>query len=190
MQETQSRRLVSGRMLILAVGVIALSTALFVSGVVIERGGGAATTSVSSSQATTPTTTLSGDPDGGHEGAPANPPQGAPAKGTPGGGTDERVFGLDLENPWLVSGFVLLWLALIAGLIRLGRLAWVALLLIALLATVLDVGEVLRKVGEANTTVASIAVLVAIAHGALVVLAAFVLARSIRGRTLSFHSGG
>ncbi len=186
MQGTQSRRLVSRRMLIIVVSVIIISTALFVTGVVIERSGATAAATTSHHQETTQAPGTSGDPDGGHEGSPSGNTQAPPANVSPAGGTDERVFGLDLESPWFVGAFVLAWLVLITALVRLGRIAWFALLLAAILTAVLDIGEVIRKAGEANTTVTTIAVMVAAAHVVLAALALFVLARSARGRTISF----
>jgi len=74
---------------------------------------------------------------------------------------------------------------LITALVRLGRIAWFALLLVAILTAVLDIGEVIRKAGEASMTVATIAVMVAAAHVVLAALALFVLARGARGRIIS-----
>ncbi|HLZ56330.1 MAG TPA: hypothetical protein VKR06_05215 [Ktedonosporobacter sp.] len=178
MQSTSSTRPLARRWLILALSLIALSTVLFVTGVVIERGIAAAPTSTH--QGAQPGETTSADPDGGHNETPSkSPPQGS--------GRTETVFGLDLENPFVVGAFVVVWLGLAVALLRLGRLAWVALLFVAIGAAVLDVTEVGRQWAEAHLTVALFAVLVALAHMALVVLAGFILVRSRREKRLSFN---
>src|SRR5258708_24408267 len=166
---------IARRMLVLITSLIVVSTALFVTGVVIERSGGTALATTSSHQDTAKAPTTSQDSDGGHEGSPSSPSQRVPAGQEHVGVADAMVFGLDLENPWFVGAFVLVWLVLIAALVRLGRIAWLALLLVAIVAAVLDGGEVARKVGEANATVATFAVLVAAAQLAPSVLALLVL---------------
>ncbi|HEU5441463.1 MAG TPA: hypothetical protein VFU88_19410 [Ktedonobacterales bacterium] len=115
----------------------------------------------------------SGDPDGGHE------------TGT-GGVGEERVFGLDLENPWIVEAFVAVWLGLAAAILRLGCLAWAATLGVALAASLLDVAEAGRQAAEAHPVLVTLAVLVALAHLALVILAGSVLARTWQEQTSSF----
>jgi hypothetical protein len=183
MQATSLTGSLSRKWLLLTISLIVLSTVLFVTGVLIERSGGAASTATSIHQNATQPPVTSGDPDGGHEATPSNRSQGAPTNVSPAGGADERVFGLDLENPWFVGAFVLVWLVLIAALVRLGRIAWLALLLLASVAAVLDGGEVIRKVGEANTLLATFAMLVGVAHVALAALALFAL--STRWRTMA-----
>lgn len=186
MQGKQSHRPVSRMLLTFIVSLIVLSTALFVTGVVIERSVGAAPVATSSHRDAAQTPVTSGDPDSGHEGAPSSNSQQVPTPQVHTVGADEKVFGLDLENPWFVGAFVLAWLALIVALVRLGRIAWLALLLLAIVAAALDVGEVIRKVGEANTVVATFAVLVAAAHVTLAALALLVLARSTRWWAMQF----
>lgn len=115
----------------------------------------------------------SGDPDGGHE------------TGT-GGVGEERVFGLDLENPWIVEAFVAVWLGLAAAILRLGCHAWAATLGVALAASLLDVAEAGRQAAEAHPVLVTLAVLVALAHLALVILAGSVLVRTWQEQTSSF----
>jgi hypothetical protein len=149
MQTSSSRRLVSPRFLTIIVTVILFSTVLFVVGVLIER---SPTTLVptSSSNQKAPASVSSGDPDGGHEGTPSGKPETPPTGNSPIAGSSERVFGLDLESPWFVGAFVLAWLLLTIALFRLGLMSWLVLLIVALVTTALDVGEVTRKLGEAN----------------------------------------
>ena len=96
----------------------------------------------------------------------------------------ETVFGLDLENPWFVTAFALVWVVFIAALLLFGRLALPAVLLVAAVATVLDVGEVVRQVGEAKDLLATMAGLVTVSHVALAVLALVVLLQGMRPRAL------
>ncbi len=169
---------IARKMLVLIIGLIVLSTGLFVTGVVIERSGGGTSAAISSTAGQVPSTTQ--DPDGGHESTSSSPSspkvQAAPAK--------ETVFGLDLENPWFVAAFTLGWLVLAAALIRFGRITLPVVLLVVVVAMVLDVGEVMRQIGEAKSLVAAFAVLVAVAHLALAVLALLVLTRSTRRNTV------
>jgi len=174
-------------LLTIIVTVILLSTALFVVGVLIER---SPTTLVPTPGSKTPPTSVSSaDPDGGHECTASGSAEPAPRGAPPIGGSNERVFGLDLESPWLVGAFVLAWLLLMGALFRLGRMAWFALLVVALVTGILDVGEIARKVGEANTTVAIFAVVVAVAHVSLAALADLVLVRGRRGSALLPSAG-
>jgi len=153
-------------------------TVFFVVGVVIERGG-EAHTPTSNHQNAPSSAATSSDPDGGHDETPStSKPQNSISA--------ETVFGLDLENPWAVGAFVMVWLVLAVALLRLGRLAWMALLCVAILTGALDVAEVGRQWTSAHLTVAIFALGVLLAHVVLVVLAGFVLARSRHGNKLSF----
>jgi hypothetical protein len=181
------------RWLILALTLIAVSTALFVAGVAIERGLAAPPASTQQGQegqqgqqgqvadagATPP-----GDGDGGHE-DPSSPGKGAHGSA---GTETETVLGLDLENPWVVGLVVAVWLGVAAALLRFGRLAWVAALGAALVATALHVAEVGRQVAEVHPALVTLAVLVALTHLALVMLAGFVLLRTRQGKILSRNS--
>jgi len=167
-------------MLVLIVGLIVVGTALIVTGVIIERSRSGTPAAVSTTQGQT--STGSQDADGGHESTSSTPksPTAQAHEGLP----SETVFGLDLENPWFVSAFALVWVVFIAALLRFGRIALPAVLLVAVVATVLDGGEVVRQIGEAKSLLASIAVLVTVAHVALAVLALLVLLQGMRSRTL------
>jgi len=176
MQSTSSTNLLARRWLILALILIVLSIVLFVAGVIIERGIAAA--AVNAQQGGQPGQTTSADPDGGHDETPTSKPEQSHAR-------SETVFGLDLENPVFIGAYVLVWLGLAIGLLRLGRLAWMALLGGALVAAVLDVAEVVRQLSEVQLLVASFAVLVTLAHVALVGLAIFVLVQGRRGKSVS-----
>lgn len=172
--------MISRTMLVLIIGLIVVSTVLFVTGVVIERGVSSNAAAVSTTQGQTSST--SQDPDGGHEST--STPQDSHKVQNNAGSHSESVFGLDLENPWFIAAFVLIWLLLIVALNRFGRIALPLVLLIAVIAMVLDVGEVMRKVGEANTVLATFAALVAVAHVVIAVLALLILVRGERQGTV------
>src|SRR6266852_5895801 len=146
MQDKRFTGVIPRTMLVLIVGLIVLSTGLFVTGVVIEHTGGGTSAAVSPTPGQAPSTTR--DPDGGHE-SKGNSPLSLKVQAAP---EQETVFGLPLENPWFVMVF--------------------------------DVGEVMRQIGEAKSLVAAFAVLVAVAHLALAVLALLVLTRSTRRNTV------
>ena len=178
MQEKRFTGKIPRTMLVLMVGLIMLSTALFVTGILIEHNGGSTSAAGSTTSGQTPST--SQDPDGGHEstsGSPSSPKvQEVPKQ--------ENVFGIDLENPWFVSVFVLAWLVLAAALIRFGRITLPIVLLVAVVVIVLNLGEVMRQISEGKSLVATLAVLVALAHMALSILALLVLSRSTRRNTV------
>ena len=165
-------------MLVLIIGLIVLSTGLFVIGVVIEHTGGGTSAAVSPTPGQAPSTTQ--DPDRGHE-STSNSPSLSKVQAVP---EQETVFGLPLENPWFVSALVLWWLVLAAALIRFGRITLPVVFLVAVVAIVLDVGEVMRQIGEAKSLVAAFAMLVAVVHLALAVLVLLVLTHSLRRNTV------
>jgi hypothetical protein len=177
MQSTTSSHMPTRRWLILTLFLIALSTVLFVTGVGIER---ATAPPTSTHQQERSGETTSADPDGGHDETPSQP-------GEQGHGGAETIFRLDLENPWVVGAYVAIWLGLAISLLRLGRIAWAALLGVAILAAVLDMAEVWRQWTSIHLTVATLALLVMLAHVALVVVAGFVLVRSLSQQRPSFN---
>jgi len=141
MQHRYFREPISRKMLVFIVGLIVVGTALFVTGVFIEQSGGGTPAAASTTQGQT--STASHDADGGHESTSSA--QQSPTVKAQEGVPSETVFGLDLENPWFVTAFALLWLVFIAALVRFGRIALPAVLLVAVVATVLDVGEIVRQ---------------------------------------------
>lgn len=172
MQSRQAKGFLPRRWPVAAFGLIVIGMSLFVTGVMIERG--AEVHAPTSTQQETPSGISSAqDPDGGHEETPST-------TGEQGGAQAETIFGLDLENPWLVGAYVLVWLLLGVALFRPWRIAWWVLLLVSLLTLIFDVGEVIRQLTFANPLLVSFALLVALTHLALAVLAGFVLARNPR----------
>lgn len=171
---------IARKVLVLIVGLIVVGAVLFVTGVIIERSGSGTPAEASTTQGQT--STGSHNADGGHESTSGT--QKSSTVQAHEGVQTGTVFGLDLENPWFVTAFVLIWVAFIAALIRFGRVALPAVVLVAVVAAVLDGGEVVRQVGEAKTLVATIAGLVTISHGALAVLALLVLLQGMRPRAV------
>ncbi|PWT75473.1 MAG: hypothetical protein C5B60_05305 [Chloroflexi bacterium] len=157
---------------------------LFVAGVIIEHTG-AAGVEMSNHQETTAGTPTSQDADAGHHESTPTSSQEASANSRQRQVNSETTFGLDLENPGVVAVFVLIWLGLLISLLRLGRIAWAAVFLVALASLVLDIGEVGRQISEGRSTIVVVATLVAIAHGALAALAVSVLVRETRGKWYS-----
>ena len=92
----------------------------------------------------------------------------------------EVVLGVPVDDPAIVAVSVLAWLALIAALLRIGPRVLPVVLLVAAAAVVLDVGEVIRQIGERQAGFAVLAALVAAAHGAVVVLSAIALLHARR----------
>lgn len=166
------------RMLALIVGLIVIGAALFVTGVIIEDSGSSASATASTAHGQTSST--SHDADGGHESTSSTQKSPTAQEGV----QSETVFGLNLENPWFVTAFALIWVVFMAVLIRFGRIVLPAVFLVAAVATTLDAGEVARQVGEAKSLLATMAVLVTVSHVALVVLALVVLLQGMRPRTL------
>ena len=181
MQSTSSTGLLSRRWLIATIGLILLSTILFLTGLMMEHSSGVAGPPTSSPQGVN----ASQDPDGGRDETPSFTLQHDSTNTEHGNIFGETIFGINLENPWLVGIFVLVWLVLAVALLRLGRIAWVALMVVAIGSGVLDVGEVRRQLIAAHTTLATFAILVTLAHVALAVLALLVLLQSARKRRLS-----
>jgi len=83
----------------------------------------------------------------------------------------ELLFGLDLENPVLVWGFVVVSFAVGAGGALAGQPALLVAIVLAGIAAILDGREVLLQIGRANPAVASLAGTTAALHLAVVVVA-------------------
>lgn len=152
----------------LIVGVMVLSTLLFLTGIAIEQSG-RESAAATSTQQTEPAPTDAGDPDGGHEGASTSSP-GTTQAAAPA----ETVLGLDIEAPGFLAGFLLVWLVLALALFRWVRPALMALLLVAIATVVLDGAEIVHQTKEANTTLILLAAVVTLTH--LIVAALAVLA--------------
>lgn len=172
MQQSKHRNVIPERLRWLLAGLIALSTILFLTGVAIEKSGGGNTAAASGQQQAAQTPTDSGDPDGGHEGSsPSQPASAGTAQAAPA----ETILGLDIEAPWFLAAFLLGWLLLGAALFRFGRSALVVLLLVAVATVILDGAEIVHQIKEANTTLVTLAGLVAVAHLVIAALSGLTL---------------
>lgn len=84
---------------------------------------------------------------------------------------DETLFGVDLENPLIVWGFVIASLALAAAVLANVRYALILALVLGVAAALLDGREVLLQLAESNPGIAGLAAAAAVAHAAVAVLA-------------------
>jgi hypothetical protein len=87
------------------------------------------------------------------------------------GEQDEEIFGVNLENPLLVWGFVGVSLLLAVAVLRFGKPALLLTIPLAGAAALLDVREVFFQFGRANMLIANLALLIALAHAAAAILA-------------------
>jgi hypothetical protein len=91
--------------------------------------------------------------------------------GETGSHVEQTILGINLETPWLVWGFVGVSIMLAVAVLRLGKATLLLAILLAGAAAVLDGREVFLQLARANASVASLAVLTAVAHAAVVILA-------------------
>jgi hypothetical protein len=164
---------------LLLAGLMLLSTLLFVAGIALERSSsGSRDTHASVSQLAPTVAVGEVAPEGSaareaQEGQPAAAPA-APesAEGTAAHEQAEqnRVFGIDVESPGVIAGVLLGTLLLIAALFVFGYRVLPLVFIVALVATVLDVREVVYQLGQANYGVALLAIGVALSRMATVVV--------------------
>jgi hypothetical protein len=164
------------RGLLLIVGLMAVATVLFVVGVTVERRGEA--TEGAAHQE------LSSEPQAGEAGE-GGEKQGAHLKEASSHEEDagagehraESILGVNPDATWVVIAVVLGWTMLAAGLLLLGPRFLIVVALSAVVATVLDLMEVMRQLALSNGTVVILAILVTLSHVALAVLTVLVLRR-------------
>ena len=138
---------------------LAVSTLFFGLAVIVERNGNAHKAPVSSEQI--------GEANPSGESQEGNvQPEGAHTETA-----NEVVLGINLENPWIVWGFVVLSVIMIVAVLRLGKTALLLTIPLAGVAMVLDVREAIFQFGGNNGSVASLAIIVALAHAAAAILA-------------------
>jgi len=90
----------------------------------------------------------------------------------------ETVIGINLENSWLVWGFVLVSLILSAGVFYFGRAALLLVVLLAGVAAFLDSREVISQFGRANMSLAGMAAATAFLHASASILALVALRKT------------
>jgi hypothetical protein len=139
--------------------LLAVSTLFFGLAVIVERSGNAHKEPVTSEQ--------NGEANTSGESQEGNAePEGAHTETA-----NEVVFGINLENPWIVWGFVGLSLLMIVAVLRLGKVALLLVILLAGVAAVLDAREAIFQFAGNNVSVASLAIIVALTHAAAGILA-------------------
>ena len=84
----------------------------------------------------------------------------------------ETILGVNLENPWLLWGFVAASLILAAAVLPLWQPVFLLAIALVGVATVLDVREIFFQIDRANAPVAILALVVALTHIAAGVAAA------------------
>ena len=149
--------------------LLAVSAVIFALAVLIERGGASRELPAASEQLKTGEAgeaTEAGESQEANEQA-----EGAHAEATEAGEQDEEIFGVNLENPWLVWGFVGVSLLLAAAVLRFGQPALLLTIPVAGVAAFLDVREVFFQFGRANMLIANLALLIALAHATAAILA-------------------
>jgi hypothetical protein len=164
---------------LLLAGLMLLSTLLFVAGIALERSSsGSSDTHTSVSQLAPTVAVGAAAPEGSaareaQEGQPAAAPA-APgsAEGTAAheAGEQNQVFGIDVESPWVIASVVLLTVLLIAALFLFGYRVLPLVFIVALVATIFDVREVVYQLGQARYAIAFLAIGVALSRLATVVV--------------------
>ena len=140
--------------------LLAVSTLFFGLAVIVERSGNAHKVPVPSEQTGEANTSGESSQEGNAQ------PEGAHTETA-----NEVVLGINLENPWIVWGFVILSLLMIVAVLRLGKMALLSVILLAGVAAVLDAREAIFQFGGNNVSVASLAIIVALTHAAAAILA-------------------
>jgi hypothetical protein len=151
---------------LLLAGLMVLSTVLFLVGVSLERSAAAnGDTHASAPQAAPTAVSAAEAPEGSEEREAQEHQQAAAASQESAEGTEAHeqaeqngAFGLDLESPAVLAGVVLGTLLLIAGLFVFGGRVLPLVVLVALVATVFDVREVVFQLGQAHFAIAALAV--------------------------------
>lgn len=152
--------------------LLAISTAFFALAVLMERSGesreaSAAGEQLENREAAAPNE--AGESGEENEQVEGSHPEGAGNE--EGGEESETILGINLENPWIVWGFVGISLLLAVAVLRFGRTALLFTILLAGAAALLDVREVFFQFGQANVLIAVLALLTSLAHAAAAILA-------------------
>jgi peptidoglycan/LPS O-acetylase OafA/YrhL len=152
--------------------LLAISALFFALAVVMERSGESRETSAPGAQLEAGEAGAPTGAGGSAEGkALAETPQLEATEGGKGIQPAEEIFGVNLESPWLVWGFVGVSLVLAVAVLRFGKPALVVAIVLAGAAALLDTREVFFQFGRANLPIAGIALLIALAHATAAILA-------------------
>jgi hypothetical protein len=161
-----SHRLSRATALLLA-GLMVLSTALFVAGVALERSSSGSGDTPAPAPQVAPTLSAGAEAPEGSEAREAQERQESAAavsqesaEGTPAHEAAEqnRVFGIDVESPWVIASVVILTLLLIAALFLLGERVLPLVVLVAVVAAVFDLREAGYQLGQARYLLAALAI--------------------------------
>ena len=189
----------------LLIGLLILSTGLYLVGVSAERSSGesqetpavqVATPVEGAGRSALAVTALPAEGETGHNEASETtstlPATALPAEGETGHsevselssaaqpetGHSETMLGINLESPAFMVANVVLAILLIGLLLRFQRPALPIIVVFALAATLLDILEVITQINRSNTGIAVIALLVTLMHIALAICAVFAWTRS------------
>lgn len=83
----------------------------------------------------------------------------------------ETLFGLSLENPWVITVAAFVWFVLAAGLLLWGQKVLVPVIILAAATALGDVREVWLQMEQSRPSIALLASTVAAAHVAIAILA-------------------
>lgn len=141
--------------------LLAVSTLLFGLAVIVERSSNAHEAPVAGEHLESGEANSSGEAQEGN-----TQPEGAHTDTS-----NEVVLGINLENPWIVWGFVGVSLLMIAAILRLGKMALLLTIPLAGMAAVLDARESIFQFAGNNISVGGLAIIVALTHAAAAILA-------------------
>jgi hypothetical protein len=167
-------------------GLVALSTLLFVVGVVAERQSEQLESTGAHSETTLEASVPQSQEGEGAEGGahvetePHNESsengvrnestEGEAASSVAEAPNPEAVLGINLESPWLVAGAVVIWVILAAALIRFGYSALPVVIVVALLMLVFDALEVIRNLFvQPHWGIAAIALIVLLTRAGIAI---------------------
>ncbi len=148
----------------LLIGLLIVSTVFYVVGVTLERNTESAESAASVKQESLAE---------GHDESAESHAEAAPV--SPPAEHQEAVFGINLESPGFVAAAVIAAVILIGLLLRLEQIGLVLTLLFAAIATLLDILEVVNQLNRSNSGLATLAVVIALAHLAIGIMSALML---------------
>lgn len=141
--------------------LLAVSTVFFAVAVLAERSGNSHEAPGTGEHLESGEANSSGEAQEGHA-----EPEGAHTETN-----NEVVLGINLENPWIVWGFVGASLLIIIAILRFGKTALLLTIPLAVVAAGLDAREVIFQLTDSNVLVAGLAIIAAVSHTAVAILA-------------------
>jgi hypothetical protein len=180
MASNSAGRALSRATTILLAGLMVLSTVLFVAGVALERSRSSLGDIQSSAPHVAPTVSAGAEAPEGSEAretqerqeaaaaAPQESAEGAPAHEA---AEQNRVFGIDVESPWVITSVGIVTLLRIAALFLLGERVLLLVIVIAVVATIFDLREASYQLGQARYLIAALAIGVVVSRIATALVA-------------------